>query len=151
MPAPTLPITPLRGSRTSGYVFIARELPKVSEHGFAPPQLGMKMQGDGRRRKARIIGRGQCSFLISPGTLNLKHSHPYASIRRDAWNPRWEVGPSALTGWGATHQPASELLTADTAACVLHAACDVENQLPQPLLPFQILTGDLAVCANMGA
>lgn len=55
-----------------------------------------------------------------------------------------------LTGLGDTHQPASKFLTADSATHVLHVARDMEDQLSQPLLPFQILAGDLTVCANTG-
>lgn len=56
-----------------------------------------------------------------------------------------------LTGLGDTHQPAGKFLTADSATHVLHVARDMEDQLSQPLLPFQILAGDLTVCANTGA
>lgn len=60
------------------------------------------------------------------------------------------AGSPQTGGWplgheGGTHQPPSKALAANGAAHVLHAARDVENQLPQPLLAFQALTGNLAV------
>ena len=44
-----------------------------------------------------------------------------------------------------THQPPCQSLAADGAAHVLHAARDVEDQLPQPFLTFQALAGNLTV------
>lgn len=49
---------------------------------------------------------------------------------------------------GGTHQPPGKSLAADGAAHVLHAARDVEDQLSQPFLTFQALTGKLAVSAK---
>lgn len=49
---------------------------------------------------------------------------------------------------GGTHQPPCQSLAADGATHVLHVARDLENELPQPFLTFQALTGKLAVSAK---
>ena len=48
-------------------------------------------------------------------------------------------------GMRGTYQPPCKSLTADGAAHVLHVARDLENELPQPFLTFQALTGEFAV------
>lgn len=51
-------------------------------------------------------------------------------------------------GQPGTHQPPCQPLAADGAAYVLHVTRDVEDELPQPFMAFQALTGDLTVCAK---
>lgn len=147
---------------------VAQAAPLVlRQHGLLQAQVAPGDLGEGQRGKARPSGPKSC--LVNPARAGAMLPCPSLpspqeaartgtrkpededAVERGARADAPQPGSRPLrvrVDERGTYQPPHQPLAADGAAHVLHAARDVEDQLPQPLLAFQALAGDFAARAG---